>query len=439
MGKQILVIGAGKSATVLIDFLQKKLVENNWYMVLADADAHLAAKKWKNAPNGHSVGIDILQEKDRKALIQKADLVISMLPAFLHFEVAKDCLSLGKALFTASYVDESMRSISQEIKQQGLLFLCEMGLDPGIDHMSAMELIDRIKSKNGQITGFKSHCGGLIAPESDTNPWHYKISWNPRNIILAGKAGAVYLENGLEKHVPYPSIFENCAEISVPNWGQLSYYPNRDSLSYINTYQLEGVQNFIRTTLRHPSFSKGWNAIVQMGLTNEEEFEKPMNTIADWFQHQLNSKKVKSIWETIQQDPLIKNQFEFLAFNTNDTIPDDCLTNASVLQWILETKWSLNKTDKDAVVMMHEVDYTLQGKKYSVQSSLVLTGTNNEHTAMATTVGLPLAIAAEAYLNGELKLTGLHIPTIPALYQPILAKLKEEGIEFYEAELGSHS
>jgi saccharopine dehydrogenase-like NADP-dependent oxidoreductase len=439
MGKQILVIGAGKSATVLIDFLQKKLVENNWFMVLADADAHLAAKKWNNAPNGHSVGMDILQQDQRVDLIKNADLVISMLPAFLHVEVAKDCLSLGKALFTASYVDEQMQSISKEIKQKGLLFLCEMGLDPGIDHMSAMELIDRIKSKNGQITGFKSHCGGLIAPESDTNPWHYKISWNPRNIILAGKAGAIYLENGIERSIEYHSIFENCAQINVPNWGQLSYYPNRDSLSYINTYQLEGVQDFIRTTLRHPMFTDGWNAIVQMGFTSEELFDKPFNTIADWFQHQIHSTQVKSIWDSIQQNSLIKNQFDFLALEVNDAIPATCTSNASVLQWILETKWALGKTDKDAVVMMHEVDYILEGKKYSVQSSLVLTGKNHEHTAMASTVGLPLGIAAEAYLKGQLNITGLHIPTIPELYQPILSKLKEEGIEFYEETVGSHS
>ena len=439
MGKQILVIGAGKSATVLIEFLQKKLVENNWYMVLADADANLAAKKWNNAPNGHSVGMDILQQDQRVDLIKNADLVISMLPAFLHFEVAKDCLLMGKALFTASYVDEQMKSIAKEIESKQLLFLCEMGLDPGIDHMSAMELIDRIKSQNGQITGFKSHCGGLIAPESDNNPWHYKISWNPRNIILAGKAGAMYLENGKEITKAYPSIFDHCSQVSVPNWGQLSYYPNRDSLSYIKTYQLEGVQNFIRTTLRHPSFCAGWDWIIQMGLTNEEPLEKSFSTVAEWFEHQLSLSNMLPIWNKANEDAMIKSQMDYLNFRSNLKIPETCTSNASILQFILEAKWALSKTDKDAVVMMHEIDYLLDGKKHAIQSSLVLTGKDHEHTAMASTVGLPLAIAAEAYLKGELTLTGLHIPTIPALYQPILAKLKEEGIEFYEAELGSHS
>lgn len=439
MGKQILVIGAGKSATVLIQFLQKKLVENNWYMVLADADENLAAKKWNNAPNGHSIGLDVLRQDQRTTLIQNADIVISMLPAFLHFEIAKDCLQLGKALFTASYVDENMQTIAQAIKDKGLLFLCEMGLDPGIDHMSAMELIDRIKAKNGQITGFKSHCGGLIAPESDTNPWHYKISWNPRNIILAGKAGAIYLEKGQEKTIHYQQIFNHCSEVEVPKWGPLAYYPNRDSLSYINTYQLNGVQEFVRTTLRHPAFCKAWNIIVQMGLTSEEKILDPKSTIESWFKAQTEDPSIKTIWEKGIQDSSTKAQMDYLDFTAKTIIPVSFTTNAAILQWILESKWKLNEEDKDAVVMMHEIDYLLNGETQKITSSLVLKGHNNTETAMATTVGLPLALAAIAYLEDELNITGLHIPTIPAIYTPILKKLAEEGIEFYEAAVGSHS
>ena len=433
MGKQILVIGAGKSATVLIDFLQKKLVENNWYMVLADADAHLAAKKWKNAPNGHSVGIDILQEKDRKALIQKADLVISMLPAFLHFEVAKDCLSLGKALFTASYVDESMRSISQEIKQQGLLFLCEMGLDPGIDHMSAMELIDRIKAKNGKITGFKSHCGGLIAPESDNNPWHYKISWNPRNIILAGKAGAIYLEDGATVTKNYTAIFDQTPVVDLPGIGHLAYYPNRNSLSYIDTYHLHGVNNFVRTTLRYPAFCTGWNAIVQLNLTDETVIElAPNTTIKNWFDAHIQQNGLEKILEKFTQDASIKDQLEFIGLYASTIIPAEFNSNASILQWLLEGKWKLEPTDKDLVVMLHEIEYSIGTRKFKLDSSLVLTGEDAINTAMATTVGLPLAMGVCAYLKGEIKMTGLHIPIDARIYKPILKSLAEEGIVFQE-------
>lgn len=439
MGKQILVIGAGKSASVLIEFLQKKLVEKNWYMVLADADPNLAAKKWNNAPNGHSIGLDIQHTGQRRQIIQNADVVISMLPAFLHFEIAKDCLDLGKALFTASYVDDSMRSIAPKIKEKNLLFLCEMGLDPGIDHMSAMELIDRIKAKNGQITGFKSHCGGLIAPVSDTNPWHYKISWNPRNIILAGKAGAIYLEKGQEKSLIYEQIFKQCAKIEVPNWGDLAYYPNRDSLAYINTYQLQGVQDFVRTTLRHPDFCKAWNIIIQIGLTNEDPITNPLTTVANWFEAQLNKNDYRSIWEKYLQNSTIKKQMDYLELNASTLIPSTLNTNAAIIQWIVEGKWKLDEWDKDAVVMMHEINFLNDGKAQKINSSMVLEGKDNIHTAMATTVGLPLAMAAVAYLEGELNITGLHIPTIPEIYQPILKKLAEEGIEFYEATVGSHS
>ena len=201
MNPQILVIGAGKSATVLIQYLQKKAVENNWYIVLADGNAAVANSKWNNAPNGHAVGIDIENKENRKALIEKATVVVSMLPPSLHFLVAQDCVHYGKPLFTASYVDDNMKSIAADIEQKKLLFLCEMGLDPGIDHMSAMELIHSIQDKGGKITGFKSHCGGIIAPESDNNPWHYKISWNANNIILAGKSGALYLELKMEANL----------------------------------------------------------------------------------------------------------------------------------------------------------------------------------------------------------------------------------------------
>jgi len=436
MAIQILIIGAGKSATVLINYLQQKAVENDWYIVLADADATIAANKWKNAPNGHTIGIAIEDNEQRKALITPATIVISMLPAALHFLVAKDCLALGKSMFTASYVDDNMKSIAQEIQNKDLLFVCEMGLDPGIDHMSAMELIDRIKEKNGQITGFKSHCGGLIAPESDTNPWHYKISWNPRNIILAGKAGALYLEAGEKKTIEYNAIFKNTPLISIPAIGNLTYYPNRDSLAYMETYKLQDIPNFVRTTLRHPAFCKGWNAIVQLQLTTETIFERVDSlTIIEWMDQHIEKNKLQQVLKTLCSDPIIENQLEFLALDRDLIIPAQLNTNAGILQWILEDKWKLAATDKDMVVMMHEINYTLNNKAYLVQSSMVLKGKNELETAMATTVGLPLAMAACAYLQGEINLSGLHIPTTPIIYTPILKRLAAVGIVFQELEI----
>ena len=433
MSQTILIIGAGKSATVLIQYLQQKAVENDWYILLADGDEVIAKNKWNNAPNGTALGIDIENNLDRQNLVQKADIVVSMLPAQLHFLVAKDCLQFGKPLFTASYVDDNMRSIASEIEAKQLLFLCEMGLDPGIDHMSAMAIIDEIHQKGGKITSFKSHCGGLVAPESDDNPWHYKISWNPRNIILAGKAGAIYLENGATISKDYSTIFEQAPVVDLPGIGHLAFYPNRNSLSYIDTYHLHGVKDFVRTTLRYPAFCIGWNAIVQLHLTDETVIDlAPNTTVKNWFESHIQQKGLEQILEKFTQDPAIKVQLEFIGLYEPTPIPSQFNSNASILQWLLEGKWKLTATDKDLVVMLHEIEYSIGTRQFKLDSSMVLTGEDAINTAMATTVGLPLAMGVCAYLKGEIKMTGLHIPIDARIYQPILKSLAEEGIVFQE-------
>ena len=433
MSQTILIIGAGKSATVLIQYLQQKAVENDWFILLADGDEAVAKNKWNNAPNGTALGIDIENELDRQNLVQKADIVVSMMPAQLHFLVAKDCLAFGKPLFTASYVDDNIRSIAAEIESKQLLFLCEMGLDPGIDHMSAMAIIDKIHEKGGKITSFKSHCGGLVAPESDDNPWHYKISWNPKNIILAGKAGAIYLEDGATVTKNYTGIFDQTPMLNLPGIGHLTYYPNRNSLSYIDTYHLHGVQDFVRTTLRYPAFCTGWNAIVQLHLTDETVINlAPNTTVQNWFETHIQLNGLEQILVKFTQDPAIKNQLEFIGLYESTIIPTQFNTNASILQWLLEIKWKLKTTDKDLVVMLHEIEYSIGTRQFKLDSSMVLTGKDAINTAMATTVGLPLAMGVCAYLKGEIQMTGLHIPIDARIYQPILKSLTEEGIVFEE-------
>jgi saccharopine dehydrogenase (NADP+, L-glutamate forming) len=434
MSKQILILGAGKSATVLIQYLQKKALENNWYIILADNDIKLAEKKWNHAKNGHAISFDIQNDIERSKYITNVDVVVSMLPASLHFIVAKDCLKLNKPLFTASYVDENIRKMAPALEEKKLLFLCEMGLDPGIDHMSAMELIHRIQNSGGIITSFKSHCGGLIAPESDNNPWHYKISWNPRNIILAGKAGSIYLEEGKTKELTYETLFHDTPKVLIPDFGFLSYYPNRNSLSYIETYGLNKVQHFKRTTLRHSQFCNGWDAIIQLGLTNENEILRTTSdTIHSWFQNHLIAQNLNEKYHQILLDEDLKMQFSFLNFDSTDYIPISFNSNAAILQWILETKWKLEANDKDLVVMLHELTFKLDDEMYDVKSSLIVKGENEENTAMAKTVGLPLAIAVCAFLKGEISLTGLHIPSHPSIYTPVLKALEKEGITFNES------
>lgn len=287
--KQVLLFGAGKSATVLIDYLLANAAEGGWQLTVVDADIELALSKINQSPHGRALSFDIRDDEKRSRHISESDVVVSMLPPVLHFLVAKDCLQHAKHLFTASYVDDSIRSLQDEIKDKNVLFLCEMGLDPGIDHMSAMKIIDEIRADGGEITSFKSHCGGLIAPESDDNPWHYKISWNPRNIIMAGKSGAHYKEKGQEIRLNYEELFSANHEVEIPGIGFLGWYPNRDSLSYTTLYGLENTHTFIRTTLRHPDFMYGWKNIIELKLTSEElQYETDGKTLSMVFREHMD-------------------------------------------------------------------------------------------------------------------------------------------------------
>lgn len=420
---QILLLGAGKSATCLIDYLLDNSSAQDWFLTLGDVNAAAAQSKLGNSPHGQAVAIDIENENDRRKFISEADIVISLLPPSLHYLAALTCLDLGKNLLTASYVDEKLRSLAPVIEEKGLLFLCEMGLDPGIDHMSAMRIIDQIHAKGGRVNRFLSHCGGLVAPESDDNPWHYKISWNPRNIILAGHAGAVYKENGKETSRSYQQVFKDCPELILPGLPPLAWYPNRDSLAYIPLYHLEESSTFIRTTLRYRSFCQAWNGLVQAGLTNDQDLVSPGTRYVDW-----SSRMDEQSRQTYQE------AYEFLGLFDNKEITGPARSSATLLQELAEQRLKLNPDDKDMIVMVHELEYELNGQQKKLSSHLVVKGKDHLRTAMAKTVGLPLGIAAKLILNGTIQERGLCIPTGRGFYEPVLTELEKEGIVFGENE-----
>lgn len=429
--KQILLFGAGKSATVLIDYLKQTATDKQWQVKVADVNLAAVQSKVGEHAQVSAVGVSIDNEPERQALIKAADVVISLLPPSLHYTVALDCLAFGKHLLTASYVDDKIRALAAEINNKGILFLCEMGLDPGIDHMSAMQLIHRIKAKGGKIRSFLSHCGGLVAPESDTNPWHYKISWNPRNVVLAGKAGAIFRENNAVQTRQYEKIFTDCTEVAIDGLGTLAYYPNRDSLSYISTYDLTEAKTFLRTTLRYPDFCKGWQTVIELGLTDETDtLQTDGLTVSAFLQNRFAVKNR----QFDQLSPLQQEQFLFLGWKDVTLINKSQCSSADVLQFILEKQWVLLPGDKDMVVMLHEIGYEVAGSTFQVTSSLVVKGEDHVRTAMAKTVGLPLGIAATLLLEGKIAATGLHIPIIPAIYEPVLEKLADQGIVFHEKE-----
>ena len=497
--KTILLFGAGKSATVLIDYLLENSVNENWELIVVDADLKLAQSKVNHSQRALAVSFDIANDEERASYIRRADIVISMLPPALHFTVAKDCVNYHKNLLTASYVDETINGLRQDISKNKLLFLCEMGLDPGIDHMSAMQMIDTIRAKGGKVTSFKSHCGGLVAPESDDNPWHYKISWNPRNIIMAGKAGAHYRENGKEITVAYEQLFTGEHIVDIPELGQLSWYPNRDSLSYAGLYDLKDAETFIRTTLRHADFMYGWKNIIDLRLTDETKqyetdgkslhqlFKEHMDKhgFGEWLTNKLAERfeETKGLLENLMKLMQAENEAEaegekipesivtadekgnlqeigidevknhaagFLAYKMHEANltlkqlfflgldDEETLVNrgtcspADILQFAVEKKLTLRPYDKDMIVMLHEIGFEDGGQPAAIQSSLVVKGENSLRTAMAKTVGLPLGIAAKLILSGKISLTGLHIPTIREIYEPVLKELEQYGVKFTE-------
>lgn len=500
--RQILLFGAGKSSTALIHYFLTHAKAENWELIVADANLSAVEEKTGGSPYAKPVALDILHEDKRREWIRKADIVISLLPPALHFLVAKDCLKFKKNLLTASYVDEQIRSLQDDIEKAGLLFLCEMGLDPGIDHMSAKRLIDDIHEKGGNVVSFLSHCGGLVAPESDNNPWHYKISWNPRNVVMAGKAGAIYKQEGKIVELDYPALFETKRYVALPGHDVLCWYPNRDSLSYISTYGLSDTATFIRTTLRHPDFIYGWKNAVELKLTDETssydtdgktlmQFYKEhleANGFGEWLEQtlyeQFNATKTllteltnlakleeeaaekglqpveefmlvddkgdlqkididqlkvtaaSALTERMHDANLTLKQLFYLGMDDNEMLINRGRCSAAdVLQFALEKKLMLQPGDKDLVVMLHEIEHQRNGSMYKTSSTLLLEGQDGVRTAMAKTVGLPLAIAAKLILNGQLTCQGLQIPIAKEIYEPVLAELEKEGIVFREETL----
>lgn len=437
--RTILILGGGKSATFLIDYLADSCSKKDRKLILADLDLSLASSKLRNRPNTEAKELNIEDEKLRKELIQNSDVVISMLPAFMHPIVAKDCVELNKHFFSASYESEEMRNMKTEIESKGLFFLNECGLDPGIDHMSAMQIIDQAKQKGEEITSFKSYCGGLLAPESEDNPWKYKFTWNPRNVVLAGQGTSRYIEKGDLKFVPYHQLFKRLETVKFDGVGEFDGYPNRDSLSYRSVYGLEKIPTMLRGTLRRAGFCKAWDVFVQLGMCDDSfQMELPegttlrqfMNSFLPFDAEQSVEEKLGNVIDDL--DFPVFEKLQWLGFFGKKQLPRTSGSPAQLLQAILEKDWALSQEDKDMIVMQHLFEIKTDNGIQKLSSSLVCYGEDATYTAMAKTVGLPLAIAVDLFLDQKINLIGLHVPVLPEIYNPILGQLAVEGIRFEE-------
>lgn len=436
----ILVIGAGKTSTFLIEYLLQHSVKQQWKVIVADANKEAILDKTGEHPNSEAREIDINDTITRGNLIKGSDIVISLLPPSLHILAARDCLTYRKHLITSSYISDEMKELDNAVRDAGLMFMCECGLDPGIDHMSASKIIHSIHRVTGEVRAFKSFTGGLIAPESDTNPWHYKFTWNPKNVVLAGSSGGRYIHNGKIVDVPYASLFDNPKKIGkIEGLPAFEYYPNRDSVSYLPKFDLPDIRTFIRGTLRYPGFMEAWNILVQLGLTNDQEIVKE-KTFKDWVANRNSFSSSKPLDEQIAQkldiepdSPAMKKVI-WLGILEDNPININKGTSAEILLSVLQEKWALSPEDKDLVVMRHEIEYVHRsGKATKLVSDMSLTGTDQKYSAMAKTVGLPMAMLARLVISGKINPPkGVCIPNMQQVYKPILAELEEHGVVFNE-------
>lgn len=437
--KNILVFGAGRSSNTLIKYLADNANEFNWKIKVVDI-------KVNGNENSSRISYSILNVKDefeRDSEVKNTDLVISMLPARFHKFVAQSCVKFSKNLLTASYETKELKAFESEVNNKGLFFLNECGLDPGLDHMSAMKIIDEIKNEGHELLCFESFTGGLVAPESDNNPWNYKFSWNPRNVVLAGQDGpAKFIQNGKFKYIPYNRLFRRTETIEIENYGLFEGYANRDSLNYIEKYNLQGIPTIYRGTLRRPGYCRAWDIFVQLGATDDSYYLENIENLTHrefinsfLYYHPTDSVDLKLYRAMhIDQDSEIIYKLNWLGIFDDTKIGLKRATPAQVLEHILKQKWQLQPDDKDMIVMWHKFIYFNSdlNKKVKLTSSLAVIGENSQHTAMSKTVGLPLAIAAKLVLTGELNLKGMYIPTHKNIYEPVLIELKKYDIIFSE-------
>jgi len=440
--RNILIIGAGLSAPSLIKYLLDFSNSNVWKLTVADLTLEAAQKKIGNHPNGKAIRLDVQNSAQRRSEISNADMVISMLPAHFNAMLAADCIEFKKDLVTPSYVSDDMKRLDEKARQANVLLMNEIGVDPGLDHISAMQTIDKIKEKGGELLSFKSFTGGLVAPEFDNNPWGYKFTWNPRNVVLAGQGVAKFIEQGLYKYLPHHQLFRRLESLSIPGYGEFEGYANRDSIKYRELYGLHKIPTIYRGTLRRPGYCKAWDIFVQLGITDDSySIEGSENlTYRQFIDSFLEFSAAESIesklcrYLKINEDSIELEKLTWLGLFEDKKIGLKKATPAQILQHLLEEKWKFEPGDKDMIVMCHKFEYRLHNDIYQIKSYLVAIGEDQPYTAMANTVGLPLGIIVKLILNGNIKKKGVQIPISKDIYGPTLKELEQYKICFHDEE-----
>jgi len=428
-----------------MEYLLNRSQEEQLHLRIGDLHPGNIPARFGAHPNCSVFSVDILDSGARRKAIAAASVVISMLPASLHIKVAQDCLEFKKNLVTASYISPALEAMDPAVRKSGLVFMNEIGLDPGLDHMSAMEVLDRIRGQGGKMLLFESFCGGLVAPQHDSNLWNYKFTWNPRNVVLAGQGGAAkFIQEGTYKYIPYHKLFRRTEFMDIEGFGTFEAYANRDSLKYREAYGLGDVLTLYRGTIRRVGYSKAWQIFVALGMTDDSyviensqgmSHREFVNLFLPYSPTDSVELKLRHYLKIDQDDITWGKLLELDLFDPNKRIPLDQASPAQILQHILEQKWTLEEHEKDMIVMYHKFGYERDGKKLQLDTNMVVLGENRTYTAMAKTVGLPVAMATLQILNGRIASPGVQIPIKKEVYAPILAELRSHGIQFREYEV----
>ncbi len=433
--KKVLVLGAGLVAGPLVRYL---LNVDEFTVTVASRTVDKANALIGNADNGVALSLNVKDEDALDALVAQHDLSISLLPYVYHPVVARLCVKHKKQMVTTSYVKPEMQALDAEAKAAGVILLNEIGVDPGIDHMSAMEVIHKIADRGGKLVSFTSNTGGLPAPEANDNPFGYKFSWAPRGVVLAGKNPAKYLKDGQVVDVPGPELFSHHWACPIVGFGELEVYPNRDSMPYIQTYGIPTVTSMFRGTLRYPGWCDTLKKIVDLGLLDEVE----RDDITGLSYPQLLARLIQSngvnlkadvanfLGIAMDSDPMVR--MAWLGLFSDELIPAADNTYLDVLASRMLKKMGYAPGERDMLVMQHEFVAEYSNRTEKTTATMIDYGIPGGDSSMSRLVGLPAAIAARMVLQGEINVTGVHVPMIPEIYQPVLAELATMGISFHE-------
>jgi saccharopine dehydrogenase (NADP+, L-glutamate forming) len=434
--KTILVLGAGMVSRPMIRYL---LDQPEYHVIMASRTVSKAEQMINGHPRGEAFSLDVNDDKKVEELVSKADVVVSLLPYTYHVKVAEMCIEHKKQMITTSYVSDAMRALDKRAKTAGILILNECGLDPGIDHMSAMRIIHDVEKKKGKVISFRSTTGALPAHEANTNPFGYKFSWSPRGVLLASRNAAKWLENGKEVSIPSEQLFENYYLQDVKGTGTFENYPNRNSIPYKDIYGLKHAQTVYRGTFRMTGWCETVRAIVALGWLSEEPPKGfTGKTYGDLTRHLIGAKPKEDLPQTtakylgIKPFAAIIKRLEWLGLFGNEPLPTEKNNPLDYLNVLTLQKMSMGLHERDMVVMHHEFIAEYPSKKEYITSTLVDYGIPDGDTSVARTVALPAAIAVKMVLNKQMTMTGVHIPVIPEIYNPILDELEESGITFKE-------